>query len=535
MSENLKKQRDRFLAFAFASADVLLEVSDDGSILFATGALQSITGRKGEELEGENWLNLFSTYEQARMLELQSNLPQGTRCGPFLLNMNAMRTDRKAIVTGIKMPYSRSFFITISPSNELMEDLAQNLEDEFDDSIYNKQQFINAAEDVFNFARTKDIEADVTVFDFGRTETIKEENWAEVIGDIAKRLKTHAVDGKAVGEIADGKLSLIHGHDTNLDEVLEDIKSAIKEKTGSEEDPAIETQTLEGDLANLSAEEAEKAFQHSIEAIAEGEAQLGDAKTLGESLRTLVTDNENKMAELKSYIEQVNFKFHFQPIAHLRDYELSHYEMLCRFNTGNTLDWITFARDSGMAADLDLAVCERAVNHLTRKLGGTRTMYAMNMLPTSLEKPEFLEGFLAHLDKESNMHERLIIEIVDARHLKLSDDIRLFIKELKNRYFQIALDGISTNAKSVELIQNLPCEFVKLDGVYSDLASQSQHERAMVENLVKVCSEKKIKLVAKNIETKEQADMLKSLNVDLGQGHYFGQAENAPAYQAPRD
>lgn len=433
------------------------------------------------------------------------------------------------------MPYSNSFFITISLSNEMMEEIAQGFDDDFDDSIYNKNQFINAAEEVFHFARTKDIDADVTVFDFGRTETIKEENWAEVFGDIAKHLRESAVDGKAVGELSNGKLGVIHDHASSVEDVLEQIRGIIRDKTGTEADLTIDTQTLGGDLTSLSAEDAEKAFRHSIQAISAGDGNFGDAKTLGESLKKLVTDNQDKMVELKSYIDQVNFKFHFQPVAQLYDHELSYYEVLCRFNTGDTKDWVYFARDAGMAAELDLAVCERIVNHLTRKLGGTRTLYAMNMIPASLEEPSFQEKFFEHLEKENNMHERLIIEIMDSRRIKVDENIKSFISELKNRGFKIALDGISANARSIEIIDALDCDYAKLDGSYSDLVLKSEHERSMVRNLAKVCGEKKINLIAKHIETKEHADMFKSVNVNLGQGFYFGEAQSGPAYQAPRE
>ncbi len=48
----LQQQRDRFLAFAFASADVLVETGRNGKILFCAGATRPLLGRSGDECIG---------------------------------------------------------------------------------------------------------------------------------------------------------------------------------------------------------------------------------------------------------------------------------------------------------------------------------------------------------------------------------------------------------------------------------------------------------------------------------------------------
>ncbi len=535
MSKTLKTQRDRFLAFAFASADMLIEVADDGKIIFATGAIQSLTGEKGETLEGSSWLNLFSTFEQARMLSLMEEAPHGARCGPFLIDMNHLKTKRKGVVTGVKMPYSRNFFVTISLSNELMDDMAQPAHDEFDDSLWNKTQFIDAAEQVFHFARTTDKEADLTMFDFGRSETIPEENWAEAMGEMARYLREQALDGKAVAEIADGRLTFIHDHNVNIEEVKAHIESIFKEKDPDGAGLEVKTRTIATNSGEMEPEEAQKAFYHTINELASGKDISDDIQSLSQSLKALVTDNQSKISQLKSFIDTVNFKFFYQPVTNLKDLELHHYEMLCRFPEGDTQDWVTFAQDVELGVDLDLAVCERAITQLTRKLAGSRTPYAINILPGSIEDPAFVEKLMESLDKEDSIHERLIIEITNAKLIKPNSVSSLFTKTLREKGFKITLDSLAANAKGIEILDAIECDTVKMDGYYSELVIKSEHERSMVSHLAKTCKEKKRTLIGKSIESKEQADMLDSLGVQYGQGQYFGEAESAPAYAPPKD
>ena len=49
---NLRYERDRFVAFAFASADAFLEINVDLKILYATGAVQRLLDRAPRRTSG---------------------------------------------------------------------------------------------------------------------------------------------------------------------------------------------------------------------------------------------------------------------------------------------------------------------------------------------------------------------------------------------------------------------------------------------------------------------------------------------------
>ena len=57
--ENLRKERDRFVAFAFASADILLELDDKGSIIFADGATRGLLGHEPAALAGQSFYEML--------------------------------------------------------------------------------------------------------------------------------------------------------------------------------------------------------------------------------------------------------------------------------------------------------------------------------------------------------------------------------------------------------------------------------------------------------------------------------------------
>ncbi len=80
---SLKDERDRFLAFAFCRADLLIELSDNHDIVFISGATQSIFGSSIEELMGTSLSELVLPQEQPVLDNLLAGMVGGTRPEPI--------------------------------------------------------------------------------------------------------------------------------------------------------------------------------------------------------------------------------------------------------------------------------------------------------------------------------------------------------------------------------------------------------------------------------------------------------------------
>src|SRR3546814_2623941 len=63
-AEQLREQRDRFLAFAFAASDLLLEVGDDSQIRYAVGATKQLLGGPPASVIGRGWLDIFAAEDR---------------------------------------------------------------------------------------------------------------------------------------------------------------------------------------------------------------------------------------------------------------------------------------------------------------------------------------------------------------------------------------------------------------------------------------------------------------------------------------
>ncbi|MCK6419279.1 MAG: EAL domain-containing protein, partial [Alphaproteobacteria bacterium] len=367
MSDDIKIQRDRFLAFAFASADLFIEVSIEGKVCFALGATKSLTGKDEKGIMGRSWLELFAVHEQARMQSFYENCKTGKRAGPVLVNLNEMVGDRQAILTAFKLPGNRNFFITFATGNALMSKIARMTIDAREAKPLNAEEFSQAAQEQIRQARAIGQNVGMTLFDFTPSADQKTkmgtEAWEKLQSSVGELLAGHAFDGQTSGQVAEGRITLIHEKDLSADDLRAQIQSMAKKIDPAGEGYDIKTKTVDVNTKGMSDRDASRALLYTLHEFERQGTEI-TIQSLQESLETQIAANAQKIKELQTIIERAQFSLHFQPIIDLKTKEATHYEMLCRFESGNTADWITFCEDVGLAPQFDLAVCDRAIQYI---------------------------------------------------------------------------------------------------------------------------------------------------------------------------
>ncbi|MBT7759769.1 MAG: PAS domain-containing protein, partial [Rhodospirillaceae bacterium] len=86
-STEVRRDRDRFVAFAFSAADAFVELDDEQKIRYATGAIKTLINMDGGDLVGQNFLDLIVPDDRAMMAAgCEMAVKQG-RCGPLRLRL----------------------------------------------------------------------------------------------------------------------------------------------------------------------------------------------------------------------------------------------------------------------------------------------------------------------------------------------------------------------------------------------------------------------------------------------------------------
>ena len=96
----------RLLGFAFASADLLLEISPAGAIDFAMGAVEALSGSSERALLGHGWRDFIDPIDEPMVAALFEGLESGRRGGPIVVRLKTPegQSPRAASLAAFRLP-----------------------------------------------------------------------------------------------------------------------------------------------------------------------------------------------------------------------------------------------------------------------------------------------------------------------------------------------------------------------------------------------------------------------------------------------
>ena len=99
----------RLLGFAFAAADLLVEVTAEGRIAFAMGAGEALIGVSDAAMVGRRWTDLIDRADHSTTQALFCSLQDGARAGPVVVKIStpAGEPERFANVTAMRLPQNQ--------------------------------------------------------------------------------------------------------------------------------------------------------------------------------------------------------------------------------------------------------------------------------------------------------------------------------------------------------------------------------------------------------------------------------------------
>jgi EAL domain-containing protein (putative c-di-GMP-specific phosphodiesterase class I) len=213
-----------------------------------------------------------------------------------------------------------------------------------------------------------------------------------------------------------------------------------------------------------------------------------------------------------------------QPIFDLSRGELIAVEALSRFAAEPVQPpdvWFAHAWAAGVGRDLELVAAQRALADIDALPDGVRM--DLNISPETLLCDEAMD-LLATVPEG-----RVVVEITEHEPFHGSGLLRARLDELRSRGIICALDDMGTGYAGLATLLALHPEVHKIDGSIVRGIRTDRARRALVAGWVAYAEQAGAKVVAEGIETAEELDTLRILNVRLGQGFHL--ARPAPIAQ----
>ena len=512
--------KDRFLAFAFAAADLLVEATPEGTICFAAGAFKARFGIAPEQFTGRPMHRMFAAADKAALdLALYTTALRG-RLAPLVLRLSD-QAGTPMVVSGLSMPSETGrLCFTVGRLPALPAPTA---------SVRAVASFQSLAEERLRGQ------------DGGAISLLELMGWPtarENLPDEAQRaLQSEIVDvlgrlggpGSIAGEISSGRYGLLADAAPDLATVAGELELLLRAH------PATALTQVSGtDLTlarnGLTGPQAARALRYALARFANGGAKAASEAGFGNGLAEFIASAQLRARTVRGALADKQFRLAFQPVVHLGNRTVHHYEALLRpiFTPGNaiqtTQDFVTFAEAVGLSEELDWAVMQQAI---AAQAGSPGSPVAINVSGLSMQSAAFREQVIEVL-RSSVEPGKILIELTETADIEDIASASAFINELRSVGVPVCIDDFGAGSAAFRYLKEFRVDYVKLDGAYVRGALQNAREHGFLLTMIELANFVGAKVIAETIEQDDEAMMMKELGVEYGQGWLFGKPGQLP-------
>jgi EAL domain-containing protein (putative c-di-GMP-specific phosphodiesterase class I) len=156
----------------------------------------------------------------------------------------------------------------------------------------------------------------------------------------------------------------------------------------------------------------------------------------------------------------------------------------------------------------------------------------VNLSARQLRDPNLVHDIADTLDDTGLLPSRLTLEITES--VLMIDTAatlnRLF--QLKSLGVRLAVDDFGTGYSSFAYLRRFPFDILKIDKSFVDGVATEPTAGALVDAMIRIGKTLRLETVAEGVEQVEQADRLRSLDCDIGQGYLFSRPLARDAFTA---
>ena len=398
--------RDRFLTFAFAAADLLVETGTDAKITWAAGAFTSRFGRVADCFIGQPVDELIAPADRPALAHALAMAALHGRLAPLSVRLNDARETRCALGALAVPDHAGRLCLTLA---SLPVDAAPP-----PSVTASRTELASQAEASLRAGQSRSLGLlDVAGWSTAHAALSSAERNA-LRADITQALVELGGPGVLVGEMGQGRYGVLAGTHLDLTALTNALQGVIQAspmgRNLGAQDARVSGQTIGLAMPGLTPGQASRALRFALSRFADGGLVAVTAAGFAQGLAGFIADAGGQAADLRARIAAHRFRLVYQPVVRLADRVPHHYEALLRPLPNpdgpnlSTQDFVTFAEAIGLSEELDLAVATDALAtlHETKAV-----RVAVNVSGLSMQSAAFRDRLLALIPTDT----RLLVEL----------------------------------------------------------------------------------------------------------------------------
>jgi diguanylate cyclase (GGDEF)-like protein len=353
-----------------------------------------------------------------------------------------------------------------------------------------------------------------------------------VIIAVGRRLREVMRSGDAIARYSGSKFAMILNNCSagELEVACERFLTAARESViETESGPVWAMLSIGGLTLPLHAPNSNIAMARAEESLAEARKLSGDGfVAFKPSLKRLSERSLNARcaAEIVTCLKENRFRLAYQPIVSAATGETIMHEALLRMadSQGELIaaaHLIPIAEKLGLVRLIDRTVVQQAISTL---LTHPRARLSFNVSGITTADPRWCSQLVDMLSAHRHIMPRVTVEITEAVALADFEETTAFTRILRDLGCTVAIDDFGASYVSFRNLRGLNVDMLKLDGSFCDGLSRDRDNQYFVASFIDLARKLGIKTVAEWVQSKEDAEFLRSSGIDYLQGNLFGSA-----------
>lgn len=533
MTEDYKSQRDRYMAFSLAAADLLIEVDPDLKITKTIGATQALLSELARDIKGRPVCELFLPSDRSFALKLLARaqevgriepcslqLDQGTS-KPLLVNMGACFLPTEGAATFISLTVLSNVGALANAERDAKTGLLGA--DDFQDMTRKTLEDPAKAPRELKMVRLKGLKGAMRGLPAAQSDML--------LGEIGAVLRAQSKNGTSAARLSEEEFGYIPpvGATATPESLTSEFKAVAVAAGLAENSFTPQVMSLELATGNLDQDSVARALNHAISNFCRPENT--PLRSLEEGLKSAMGETVAHFDSIRNLIQGRNFCLFYQPVVSLADRSVHHYEALMRFADGRSpYETIRLSEELGLVPDFDLAATREAIALLTQR---EDVSIAVNFSGLSVQNEAFREHLRQLVAPHRDLQRRLMFELTESANIVDLDAAGTFLRWLRRMGFPVCLDDFGAGAAAYAYLRQFDVDYVKIDGPFLKEARDNPRQRALVRSVSHLCKELKSEAVAEMIEDEEMATLCSDMGIAFGQGYLFGKPK--PQIDMPRE
>ena len=276
------------------------------------------------------------------------------------------------------------------------------------------------------------------------------------------------------------------------------------------------------------------------------QAGKGRAAVFEPEMDAAVVGQLQLKAEITRALAEEQFVVHYQPVVELGTGRLSGVEALVRWvhpQRGMVPpdQFVPLAEQTGLVVPLGRFVLGEACRQMRvwheRHPSARPLSISVNLSARELEEPGLVDSVRTALRESGLDAACLVLEITETLLLvDLARTVEVLV-ELRALGLRLAIDDFGTGYSSLAYLEQLPVHILKIDKSFVDRVAEpapadadARQPSVMVAAISQLGHALQLQMVAEGIEHGEQADVLRALGCQYGQGYHFARPLSPAAF-----